>query len=85
MNDPVIEASSGLKFAPFNITYHGLDKHAELAGLDPDKNKWELLFDFSAGANFEVMDPADFHFEIKDTPDFDEDTMDEPEVVFGFP
>jgi len=25
MNDPVIEASSGLKFAPYNITYHGLE------------------------------------------------------------
>lgn len=25
MNDPVIEASAGLRFAPYNIAYHGLE------------------------------------------------------------
>lgn len=47
MNDPVIEASSGLKFAPYNLMYAGLDQQAEKAGLNTDVNKWELVFDFS--------------------------------------
>jgi len=47
-NDPIIEASSGLKFAPFKIGYPGLKAHAEAAGLTTE-NKWELIFDFSSG------------------------------------
>ena len=46
-NDPVIEASRGLRFAPFNIGYPKLKEHAEAAGLTT-VNKWELVFDFSA-------------------------------------
>ena len=45
--DPVIEASNGLKFAPFNMGYPGLKTHAEAAGLTTE-NKWELVFDFSS-------------------------------------
>ena len=54
MNDPVIEASSGLKFAPFNCAWNGLAEQSEKAGLDPEVNKWELVFDFSptGTANF---------------------------------
>ena len=48
MNDPVIEASSGLRIAPFNVAYHGLEEQARAAKLDPAVNKWELVFDFSA-------------------------------------
>jgi hypothetical protein len=53
-NDPVIEASSNLRFAPFNIGYPKLSEHVAAAGLDPNVNKWELVFDFSkkAEANF---------------------------------
>lgn len=61
-NDPIIEASSGIKFAPFNIGYPKLKEHAE-ATNNTTENKWELVFDFSKkseGANFSVMDPADF-------------------------
>ena len=47
-NDPVIEASRGLTFAPFNIGYPGLRQHAEAAELSGTENKWELVFDFSA-------------------------------------
>ena len=50
MNDPVIEASSGIRFAPYNLTYNGLAEHAAAAQLDPSVNKWELIFDFSPGA-----------------------------------
>lgn len=46
-NDPVIEASSGLKFAPYDLAYPKLKEHAEAAGLDVNVNRWELVFDFS--------------------------------------
>jgi len=49
MNDPVLEASKNLTFAPFNVSYPGLAMHTTAAGLDPAVNKWELLFDFSVG------------------------------------
>lgn len=86
MNDPILEASSGLKFAPYNLTYHGLKEQAKLAGLDPKENKWELLFDFSSSqaANFEVMDASEFKLEHKIAPGY-EDRTDQPEIVFGFP
>ena len=35
MNDPVIEASSGLKIAPFNIGYPKLIEQAKAAELNP--------------------------------------------------
>ena len=46
-NDPIIEASSGLRIAPFNLGYPKLRQHAEAAELDPNVNKWELVFDFT--------------------------------------
>jgi len=83
MNDPVIEASSGLKFAPFNAAWHGLAEQAEKAGLVPAINKWELVFDFSPSgeSNFSQVDPADFKV-IKKT---EIEGEGEPEIVFGFP
>ena len=63
MNDPVIESSSNLTFAPFNVAYHGLQGQMEKAGLKPDENRWELLYDFTpkeSGLNYEVMDPSNF-------------------------
>ena len=33
-NEPVIESSSNLKFAPFNATYPKLDEHVQAAGFD---------------------------------------------------
>jgi protein XRP2 len=47
LNDPIIEASHNITFAPFNVTYHGLAEQIVKAELDPDQNRWELLFDFS--------------------------------------
>lgn len=61
-NDPVIEASSGLRFAPFNIGYPCLREHAEKAQLDVAVNKWELVFDFSnrGESNFSVVPPEEW-------------------------
>jgi len=36
-NDPIIESSSNLKFAPYNVSYPLLDKHATSVGFDPSK------------------------------------------------
>ena len=61
-NDPVIEASTNLKFAPFNIGYPKLSEHVAAAELNPNVNKWELVFDFSnkGESNFQIVPPSDF-------------------------
>jgi hypothetical protein len=61
-NDPIIEASTGLRFAPFNIGYPKLREHAEVSG-NTTENKWELVFDFSnssGGKNFTMVAPEEF-------------------------
>ena len=65
-NDPIIESSSNLKFAPYNVAYPKLDEHAKACNFDLSitdsciihclgVNKWELIFDFTkaeGGQNF---------------------------------
>lgn len=82
-NDPVIEASEGLTFAPFNIGYPKMREHCEAAGLDPKINKWELVFDFSpkGEANFKMLPPSEFQTEIKQIEGFEEAA----ELVFDYP
>jgi hypothetical protein len=36
-NDPIIESSSNLTFAPYNVAYPLLDQHAKEAGFDTSK------------------------------------------------
>ena len=83
MNDPVIEASSGLKIAPFNIGYPMLAEQAKAAELNPQENKWELVFDFSEGStsNFEVIPPSQWKTEMITLPGVDAP----PELVFDYP
>lgn len=83
MNDPVIEASSGLKIAPFNIGYPKLAEQAKAAELNPQENKWELVFDFSEGStsNFEVIPPSQWKTEMITLPGVDSP----PELVFDYP
>merc|ERR1712060_876233 len=74
-NDPIIEASSGLKFAPFNIGYPKLNEHAVSASNDTE-NKWELVFDFSDQqgenkGNFTYLPPSEFSTELMEIPGFD--------------
>lgn len=45
--DPIIEKSSGMVIAPFNLSYPGLDTHFKAAALDPACNHWRRIFDFS--------------------------------------
>jgi protein XRP2 len=67
MNDPVIEASSGLTFAPFNLGYPKLREQARTANLDISINRWELVFDFSRKSedNHKMLEPSEFKTELK--------------------
>ena len=82
-NDPVIEASSGLKFAPFNLGYPKLREQAIAAELNPNENKWELVFDFTnkGESNFSVIPPSEWKTETITIPDDDSP----PEMVFDYP
>lgn len=71
-NDPIIESSSGLAFAPYNFKYGLLHAHtlkADLLGdfVDDDGvtqkkiNKWAQIFDFTAADNnFSLVDAANW-------------------------
>ena len=82
-NDPVIEASSGLKIAPFNLGYPKLREQAIAADLNPNENKWELVFDFTekSESNFSVIPPSEWKTETLKIPDDDSP----PEMVFDYP
>ena len=87
-NDPIIEASHGLRFAPFNIGYPKLREHAEAAGLSNTENKWELIFDFSAltgdrTEKFTIIEPADWATELLEIPDYPDSGA--PELCFDYP
>lgn len=84
-NDPIIESSSNLKFAPYNLAYPLLDQHTAAVGFDPNANKWDLIFDFtkddSGKTNFAHIEPSEFRIVEKSV-----DGMDSrPVVVFAYP
>lgn len=83
-NDPVIESSANLTFAPYNLAYPQLKEHAAKANLDPEVNKWELIFDFTTQAdgslNYKVMDPSQWQMQNKTV-----EGLGEPEVAFAYP
>jgi len=86
VSEPVIEASSNLRFAPFNIAYPGLKEHVEKSELDPSLNLWELVFDFTKNKNteevhFSQLPPSEWEFTNMSLPDSDA----EPEKVFDYP
>ena len=83
-NDPIIESSSGLKFAPYNVAYPLLDEHVKAVGFDVNVNKWDLIFDFTTnegGANYEHLDPSKFQIIRKEVEGIDA----EPVLVFPYP
>ena len=45
--EPVIEASSGMVFAPYNCALGGLPGAFAAAALEPGVNHWDKVFDFS--------------------------------------
>lgn len=57
--EPIIEASKDLGFAPFAASYTGLAEHMAAAKMDPGKNFWNAIYDFtgrSDGANWRILD-----------------------------
>ena len=46
-SDPIIESSQRLTFGPYNLSYPHLDEHMVGAKLDPNSNRWDLVFDFT--------------------------------------
>ena len=46
-NDPIIESSDHLTFAPYNLSYPHLIEQMTEAGLDPHQNWWDVIFDFT--------------------------------------
>ena len=88
-NDPIIEASRGLQFGPYNIGYPGLQQHAESAKLNLTENKWELVFDFSSltgdkSEKFVQMPPEEWATELLTIPGV-EDSTNQPQLYFDFP
>ena len=47
--DPIIESSSGMRFAPFNGAYAGQGQHFAAANLQPENNHWSNVYDFNKG------------------------------------
>ncbi|KAJ8418411.1 hypothetical protein AAFF_G00141200 [Aldrovandia affinis] len=43
----IVEDCSGVRFAPFNWSYPGIEADFELSGLDKDRNNWTLVDDFN--------------------------------------
>lgn len=46
--EPIIEMSSELRIAPLSLAYPRLATHLESAGLNPSRNFWNAVFDFSS-------------------------------------
>ena len=95
-NDPVIESSSNLKFAPYNVAYPFLDQHAAQVGFDTSNqnpivthigvNKWEQIFDFTKDdsgrkMNFELLDPSEFKMISKSV----DGIVEQPVKAFPYP
>lgn len=77
-NDPIIESSTDLMFAPYNYKYSLLESHSEQAAItgtftDEDNklqtksNKWNQVFDFTkredGQLNYKLMEPSQFSVE----------------------
>ena len=66
--EPAIESSNNLTFAPYNVSYPHQDEHLTQSELNPEDNKWDLIFDFTetneAGEkelHYKLMDPSEFN------------------------
>ena len=84
LNDPIIESSGNLTFAPYNVAYPLLDKQAASVGFDTTVNKWDLIFDFTKGEtkdNYQFLDPSQFKIITKEIEGFEE----KPVLVFPYP
>lgn len=92
----MIESSTNLTFAPFNVGYPRLRDQAKEAEIDPNENKWELIFDFTPikndedenAKNYQIMPPNDWKtemIEIEGTHEDDGQPYGPAELVMGYP
>jgi len=85
-NDPIIESSKNLKFAPYNVGYPLLDQHVAQVNFDVTANKWDLIFDFTkddAKLNYAFLDPSEFYTVTKEIPDLEGSPV--PVAPFALP
>jgi tubulin-specific chaperone C len=50
LSDPIIEDTTRVQFAPYNLNYDGIQQHLKRAGLDtqqPSANRWDQVKDFN--------------------------------------
>lgn len=65
-NDPIIESSNNIVFAPYNLEYPHLKEQMEEAGLTCTNNRWDVIFDFTekkeegTNVNFSILAPEEF-------------------------
>ncbi|OON17105.1 tubulin binding cofactor, partial [Opisthorchis viverrini] len=61
--EPIIEASSGMKFGPYQCLYEELDAQFKSAGLSIFNCNWSEIYDFTqdtgAESNFELLGPEE--------------------------
>ncbi|XP_075224904.1 tubulin-binding cofactor C [Lycorma delicatula] len=61
----IIEDSDQVQFAPFNWHYEGIKEHFKHAGLDTDRNNWNLVDDFNwlaldvPSPNWKIIDASE--------------------------
>lgn len=86
--EPIIESSSNLTFAPYNLAYPHLDRHVDASGLDISQNKWDLVFDFTdtnetgeKESHHKLLDPSEFEIVRQEV----EDMYVKPSQPFAIP
>ena len=66
-NNPCIESSSNVQFAPYNLAYPRLDYHCRSAGLKIAENHWDLIHDFTENdngqLNYSIVHPDQWELE----------------------
>ena len=66
-NNPCIESSENVFFAPYNLAYPLLNQHCASAGLRVAENHWDLIHDFTekdtGEANYAIVDPGEWEVE----------------------
>ena len=84
-NNPCIESSDTLEFAPYNFTYPMMKEHAASAGLKVGENCWDLIHDFTEREdgvkNYTIIEPKNWKFQKVPV----EGNTEDPSVVFSYP
>jgi hypothetical protein len=84
-NNPCIESSENVFFAPFNLAYPQLDQHVRSAGLNIEENHWSQIHDFTENddgqPNYGFVEPGEWEVEAYPLEGFSE----EPNEVIPYP